>query len=80
VNVKLVPHPAPEKFNTFNTFNTFANFDPALEHLTLIHPKRRQSDLSQNPGSTPTRASPCAQGRVPTKWVAVGVRVLRRSA
>jgi hypothetical protein len=31
LNLKMLAHPAPQKFNTFNTFSTFAifaNFDP----------------------------------------------------
>jgi hypothetical protein len=48
--------PAPQKFTTFNTFNTFAkfaNFDPALEHPTLLrrHAPRRGS-ISERAVST----------------------------
>jgi hypothetical protein len=28
IHVKMLLHPAPEKFNTFNTFNTFASVAP----------------------------------------------------
>jgi hypothetical protein len=37
VNVKMLLHPAPQKFNTFNIFNTFAIFSPALEYPALVH-------------------------------------------
>jgi hypothetical protein len=72
VNLKMLLLPAPQKFttfNTFNTFNTFANFDPALEHPTLLrrHAPRRGS-ISERAVSTPP--SPGSTVRVPTKWVA----------
>jgi hypothetical protein len=56
VNLKMLLLPAPQKFTTFNTFNTFAkfaNFDPALEHPTLLrrHAPRRGS-ISERAVST----------------------------
>jgi hypothetical protein len=81
VNLKMLLLPAPQKFTTFNTFNTFAkfaNFDPALEHPTLLrrHAPRRGS-ISERAVSTHP-PSPGSTGRVPTKWVAGrGVRAVR---
>jgi hypothetical protein len=37
VNVKMLLHPAPQKFTTFAKFAKFADFDPAREHPTPIH-------------------------------------------
>jgi hypothetical protein len=68
VNVKMLLRPVPQKFNTFNTFNTFAkfaNFNPALEHPTLLRRHApRPGSISERtfPPTHPPLLSPTGEG------------------
>ena len=64
VNVKMLLHPDPQKFNTFNTFNTFAVVNPALDYSTLVHPQApRAHSVSASAVSTLHPPSPVSDGR-----------------
>jgi hypothetical protein len=63
--------PAPQKFNTFNTFTTFTIFTPA-PIASAAAPSGTTPDPVPSRPPTAIPPSPCVQGRVPTKRVAVG--------
>jgi hypothetical protein len=53
LNLKVLPSPTPEKFNTFNIFNTFAVFSRAPDYSTLVHPQApRTQSVSASAVST----------------------------
>ena len=64
LNLKVLLHPAPQKFNTFNTFNTFAIVTPAPDYSTLVHRQApRAQSVSASAVSTLHPPSPVSDGR-----------------
>jgi hypothetical protein len=64
--LKMLPRLDPQKFNSFNTF---AIFKSAPDTRRCVIVRRRFDPVATHlPDASPP--SPCAQGRVPTQWVA----------
>jgi hypothetical protein len=71
LNLKVLPSPTPEKFNTFNIFNTFAVFSRAPDYSTLVHPQApRIQSVSASAVSTLHLPLLSPTGRVPEKRMA----------
>ena len=60
LNLKVLPSPTPEKFNTFNTFAVFSR---APDYSTLVHPQPpRTQSVSASAVFTLHPPSPVSDG------------------